>query len=66
MHKNKRERWILAGLLLLCVVPVAAGLARVGQLAGGANVTAENARFFASPLPVVLHILALIPYSILG
>ena len=65
-HKNKRERWILAGLLLLCVVPVAAGLARMGQLASGANVTAENARFFASPLPVVLHILALIPYSILG
>src|SRR5690606_38603045 len=36
------------------------------QLAGGAEVTAANARFFAMPLPVVLHVLAVIPYSILG
>ena len=65
-HSNKRERLVLAGLLLLCVVPVAGGLVRLGQLAGGVEVTPANARFFASPLPVVLHILAIVPYSILG
>ena len=35
-------------------------------MASGAAVTAENARFFAAPLPVVLHILSVIPFSILG
>jgi uncharacterized membrane protein len=29
-------------------------------------VTAANARFFAQPLPVVMHILAVVPYSIVG
>jgi uncharacterized membrane protein len=33
---------------------------------GGAVVTPENARFFASPLPVLLHIPAVIVYSMLG
>ena len=42
------------------------GSARLAQLAGDAAVTPENARFFAQPLPVVLHILAVIPYSLLG
>ncbi|MEZ4656335.1 MAG: DUF2306 domain-containing protein [Caldilineaceae bacterium] len=57
---------MLGGLLLLCIVPVTAGLGRMAQLASGATVTPENARFFAAPLPVMLHILAIIPYSILG
>jgi hypothetical protein len=38
----------------------------VAQLAGGAAVTPENARFFASPLPVLLHIPGAIIYSIVG
>jgi uncharacterized membrane protein len=53
-------------LVLLSLVPAIAGTARLAQLAGGATVTAENARFFASPLPVVLHVVAVIPFSILG
>lgn len=55
-----------AGLIALSVVPVAAGAARLTELAGGAEVTAENARFFAMPLPVVLHILGASVYSVLG
>jgi uncharacterized membrane protein len=43
-----------------------AGTARLTQLAGGATVTPENARFFASPLPVVIHIAAAFVYSIVG
>ena len=59
--------WLVpAGLLVLSAVPVAAGAARIAQLTGGAEITPENARFFASPLPVVLHIFSVSLYSILG
>src|SRR5438270_3246099 len=65
--KSHRADWWIPGLLiLLSLVPAIAGTARLAQLAGGAQVTAENARFFAQPIPVVLHILSVIPYSILG
>jgi uncharacterized membrane protein len=55
-----------AGLIMLSVVPVLAGAARVAQLAGGAQVTPENARFFAAPLPVVVHIFSASVYCVLG
>lgn len=55
-----------AGLLLLSLVPAVAGLMRLSELLHGAEVTAANARFFARPLPVTLHILAVVPYSLLG
>ncbi|WP_233225636.1 DUF2306 domain-containing protein [Amycolatopsis sp. CA-126428] len=64
---NKRPEWLLpAGLLLLSAVPVAAGAARVAELAGGARVTADNARFFATPVPVVLHIFGATIFCVLG
>jgi uncharacterized membrane protein len=53
-------------LVLLSLVPAIAGTARLAELASGAAVTAANARFFAHPIPVVLHILVVITYSILG
>jgi hypothetical protein len=53
-------------LVGLSLVPAAAGTARLLELASGAAITATNARFAATALPVVLHILAAIPYSILG
>lgn len=62
-----RPDWLLpAGLIALTVVPVAAGAFRISQLAGGATVTPENARFFAMPLPVVLHIVGASLYCWLG
>lgn len=65
--KQKRKEWfVLIGLLLLCIVPVAAGIVRMIQLIAGVEITPQNARFFAAPIPVMLHIIALIPYSILG
>ena len=48
--------WLVAALLLLSAIPLAAGTFRLIQLAGGAAITPANARFFASPLPVVVHI----------
>ncbi|HYC89420.1 MAG TPA: DUF2306 domain-containing protein [Thermoanaerobaculia bacterium] len=47
-------------------MPSIAGTARLAELAGGGEISPANARFFATPLPVVLHILAVIPYSIIG
>lgn len=52
-----RDGWpVAAGLLALCVIPVAAGIARLVSLASGGPVTLSNARFFAHPLPVQIHI----------
>jgi len=64
---SRRSDWLVpAGLVLLSLVPAIAGTARLAELAGGAEVTPANARFFAMPLPVVLHILTAIPFSIIG
>ena len=65
--KPTRSDWMIpAALIALSLVPAAAGLARVTQLAVGAAVTPANARFFAAPLPVLLHIPAAVVFSILG
>jgi uncharacterized membrane protein len=65
--KSTTSSWLVpAGLVALSIVPAIAGTVRLTQLAGGTGITPENSRFFAVPVPVVLHILAVIPYSILG
>jgi len=59
--------WLVpTALIMLIVIPLAGGAFRLTQLAGGAAITPANARFFASPLPVVLHILSVSLYTILG
>jgi uncharacterized membrane protein len=64
---SRRSDWLVpASLILLSLVPAAAGTSRLGELAGSAEVTEANARFFQMPFPVVLHILAVIPFSMLG
>jgi uncharacterized membrane protein len=57
---------VVAGLLVLSIIPLVAGAFRLTQLAGGAEVTPDNARFVASPLPVVLHSVGATLYAILG
>jgi uncharacterized membrane protein YozB (DUF420 family) len=42
------------------------GTFRVVQLSGGGPITPDNARFFAAPLPLVLHIVSAVVYSVLG
>jgi uncharacterized membrane protein len=59
--------WLaVVAALVLSAIPLAAGVLRVSQLAGGAEITPENARFFAAPLPVVLHIVAAAAYVMFG
>ncbi|HEX6354967.1 DUF2306 domain-containing protein [Actinophytocola sp.] len=62
-----RPQWrVPTALILLSAVPVAAGTFRVAQLTGGARITEENARFFAAPVPVVLHIVGATVFCVLG
>lgn len=62
----RSSRLSTTGLLALCVIPALAGVIRLAELATGAAITPDNARFFASPVPVVLHIVSVILYSVLG
>ncbi len=64
---STRSDWgIPAGLIALSLVPAIAGTMRLAQLAGSATITPENARFFAAPLPILLHIPSVVVFSILG
>lgn len=54
------------GLLALSLVPALAGASRLGELASGAPATRENARFVHAPVPVVVHIVAALAFSLLG
>jgi uncharacterized membrane protein YozB (DUF420 family) len=62
----KSDGLAVAALLALGLVPVLAGTLRLVQLGAGAAITPANARFFAAPWPVVLHIVCATLFSILG
>jgi uncharacterized membrane protein len=65
--KGSWAQWLVpAGLIVLSLIPVISGAVRITQLTGGAEVTPANARFFASPLPVMVHIFSASLYAILG
>ncbi|MBB5953976.1 putative membrane protein [Saccharothrix tamanrassetensis] len=67
MTSSTRAEWpVPAALILLTAVPVVAGAVRLTELAGGAEVTSENARFLAAPLPVVVHIVCAVLYCVAG
>jgi uncharacterized membrane protein len=55
-----------AALIVLSVIPLIFGALRLNELARGAEITPDNARFFASPLPVALHIVSASVYALLG
>jgi uncharacterized membrane protein len=64
---RKRRDWpVITGLLLLAAVPSLAGAVRVGEMAGGAARTAENARFIDMPAPVLIHIFGAVIFAVLG
>ena len=64
---SAKSEWLApAGLIALSLVPVAAGTFRLVQLGVGAEITPDNARFFAAPLPVVLHVISVTVFCILG
>jgi uncharacterized membrane protein len=65
-RKGTAEWLLIVGLLFLSLIPIAGGARRMTQLNGGAAITPDNARFFASPLPVTVHIVSASVYAILG
>ncbi|WP_412543339.1 DUF2306 domain-containing protein [Longispora sp. K20-0274] len=62
-----RRDWLVPALLIaLTLVPMIAGTARITELAAGAAATPDNARFVATPGPVVAHIVAATLYCLFG
>ena len=51
---------------MLSIILIAAGTSRLARLGLGAEITPDSKRFFATPLPFVLHILSAAIYCILG
>ena len=67
MTNSRRREWLVpSGLIALSLVPVAAGSARLAQLASGVAVTPENARFFDAPIPVIVHVIGASAFCLLG
>lgn len=67
LSRKVSTTWLVPiALIVLSMIPLAAGAFRLNELAGGAEITPANARFFASPLPVVLHIVSASLYAVLG
>jgi uncharacterized membrane protein len=58
--------WVPPALLALAFVPVAGGAGRLLELLGGPEVLPTDNRFAASPVPLVMHIVAAVVYAVLG
>ncbi|RKR29858.1 DUF2306 domain-containing protein [Arthrobacter oryzae] len=73
LHKAARPAWstrstgwVPFALIVLVLIPAAAGSLRLIELAGGPSLLPVNARMTASPVPVVVHIVGAVPYAVLG
>lgn len=65
MNSKKTNWFVIIGLLLLCVIPIAAGIHRLIQLSSGV-ISDENRRFFNAPIPVILHIISMCIFGPIG
>jgi uncharacterized membrane protein len=63
---TKADWFTPGGLIALSFIPIIAGSLRLIELRVGGEITPQNARFFAAPLPVVLHIISAVIFSVLG
>jgi uncharacterized membrane protein len=65
-HATRIDWKVPLALLALSAIPLAAGVARLGSLAGAAEISTDNARFVAAPLPALLHIVSASLFCVLG
>ncbi len=66
-ENQTKASWLVpAGLLALGIVPAIGGAMRLAELGSGTAITPENARFFAAPAPVIIHIVSAVFFSVLG
>ena len=64
---SRQPGWrVPVALVALSAIPLLAGTARLVELAGGPQLIPADARFTASPLPVVVHICGAAVYALLG
>jgi predicted membrane protein DUF2306 len=64
---NAASQWLPpVRLIALSLIPVLAGAFRLNELMSSPEITAENARFVASPIPVTVHMVSVTVYSLLG
>lgn len=62
-----RSTWrVPIALVALATVPVIAGALRIVELSGGTAALPSDARYDATPLPVVLHIVCAAVFAIVG
>ncbi|HET9140875.1 DUF2306 domain-containing protein [Actinophytocola sp.] len=60
------RQWVPAALVLLSLLPVVVGAARVSSMVGGAPEMADDARMQTMPVPVLLHIVCASLFLVLG
>jgi len=65
-HRATSARWVPFALVALTLVPAVSGFLRLYGLAGGPHLMPTDPRIDASPVPVIVHILSVVPYAILG
>src|SRR4051812_27599788 len=67
MSSDSKSTWLRpAGLLSLCAIPITAGAVRLVRLANGGPIGPDDAHFFVTPGPVVLHISCVTVFCLLG
>ena len=67
MISSKTADWLIpSALIALAAIPILAGTVRLTALVSGGPISESNVRFIASPLPVTLHIVSVILFSVLG
>jgi len=65
-RSNRSIGWVPYPLIAIIVVPAIAGTLRLVELAGGPHLLPANPRITASPVPVIVHIVCAVLYSVLG
>jgi uncharacterized membrane protein len=60
-----RDWRVVWGILLVTAIPLGAGVVRLLDLSG-VDLTSDDARFHDSPLPVVVHVVGAILFTVLG
>jgi len=67
MSSTTRADWLIpTALIALSLGPIAGGTFRLVELGHGAEITPDNARFFAAPLSAVAHIVSSVIFCVLG
>jgi uncharacterized membrane protein len=64
--RRRATWWIPASLVALSAIPVLGGTGRLVELLGGPEVLPTDSRFAASPVPLVVHVVAAVVYALLG